>query len=196
MPTLLNEINLFLCKKKELYAIIDIETTGQSLSLGKITDIAIYLHNGIEIVDSFSSLINPECYIPQFITDLTGIDNQMVRNAPKFYEVARRIVELTQNAVFVAHNVSFDYKFVQEEFKRLGYDYQRQTMCTVRLGRKFLPGHKSYSLGKICDELGIVIDGRHRAAGDALATVKLFELILAQKALKESKLPQEQLRLF
>lgn len=196
MPILLNEINLFLLKKKDLYAIIDIETTGQSLSLGKITDIAIYLHNGIEIVDSFSSLINPECYIPRFITDLTGIDNEMVRNAPKFYEVARQIVEMTQDAVFVAHNVSFDYKFVQEEFKRLGYDYQRKTMCTVRMGRKFLPGHKSYSLGKICDELGIVIDGRHRAAGDALATVKLFELILAQKALKESKLPQEQLRLF
>ena len=196
LPTLLNEINLFLLKKKDLYAIIDIETTGQSLSLGKITDIAIFMYDGVEIVDSFSSLINPECYIPRFITDLTGIDNEMVRDAPKFYEVARQIVEMTHDAVFVAHNVSFDYKFVQEEFKRLGYDYQRQTMCTVRLGRKFLPGHKSYSLGKICDELGIVIDGRHRAAGDALATVKLFELILAQKALKESKLPQEQLRLF
>lgn len=179
-----------------MYAIIDIETTGQSLAQGKITDIAIFLHNGEEIVDSFQSLINPECYIPRFITDLTGIDNEMVRNAPKFYEVARRIVEMTQDAVFVAHNVSFDYKFVQEEFKRLGYDYQRKTMCTVRMSRKFLPGHKSYSLGKICDELGIVIDGRHRAAGDALATVKLFELVLAQKTLKELELTQGQLRLF
>ena len=186
---------LFL-KYSVLYAIIDIETTGQSATKGKITEIAIYLHNGYEITDSFSSLINPECYIPGFITSLTGIDNEMVRNAPKFYEVARQIVEITQDKIFVAHNVSFDYKFIQEEFRRLGYDYQRKTMCTVRMGRKYIPGHRSYSLGKICDELGISINGRHRAAGDALATTKLFEIILSRKALKESKQPPGQLRLF
>ena len=179
-----------------MYAIIDIETTGQSASNGKITEIAIFVHNGIQITDSFSSLINPECYIPGFITSLTGIDNEMVSNAPKFYEVARRIVEMTQDKIFVAHNASFDYRFIQEEFKRLGYDYQRKTMCTVRMGRKFLPGHKSYSLGKICDELGISISGRHRAAGDALATVKLLEIILEKKAQKETKQPLGQLRLF
>ncbi len=180
----------------DLYAIIDIETTGQSSAMGKITEIAIFIHNGFVITDSFSTLINPECYIPGFITSLTGIDNEMVKNAPRFYEIARRIVEITQDKVFVAHNVSFDYKFIQEEFKRLGYDYQRKTMCTVRMGRKFLPGYKSYSLGKICNELGISIQGRHRAAGDALATVKLFEMILARKALKESKQTPNQLRLF
>ena len=178
-----------------MYAIIDIETTGQSAKNGKITEVAIFIHNGYEVTDSFSSLINPECYIPGFITNLTGIDNEMVRTAPKFYEVARRIVEITESKVFVAHNVSFDYRFIQEEFKRLGYDYQRETMCTVRMGRKFLPGHKSYSLGRICDELGITIEGRHRAAGDALATVKLFEMILAKKALKERKQPPGQLKL-
>jgi DNA polymerase-3 subunit epsilon len=179
-----------------LYAIIDIETTGQSAANGKITEIAIFVHNGFQITDSFSSLINPECYIPGFITSLTGIDNEMVRDAPKFYEIARQIVEITHDKIFVAHNVSFDYKFIQEEFKRLGYDYQRKTMCTVRMGRKFLPGHKSYSLGKICDELGISINGRHRAAGDALATTKLFEIILERKAQKETKQPPGQLRLF
>ena len=179
-----------------MYAIIDIETTGQATSIGKITEIAIFIHDGFKITDSFSSLINPECYIPGFITRLTGIDNEMVRTAPKFYEVAKRIVEITENMVFVAHNVSFDYKFIQEEFRRLGYDYQRKTMCTVRMGRKFLPGHKSYSLGKLCSELGIPINGRHRAAGDALATVKLFEMILARKAQKEAKQPISQLRLF
>ncbi len=179
-----------------MYAIIDIETTGQSAVKGKITEIAVYIHNGIEIVDSFSSLINPECYIPGFITELTGISNEMVRFAPKFYEVARQIVEITQNRVFVGHNVQFDYRFVQEEFKRLGYDYQRQTMCTVRLGRKFLPGHKSYSLGNICSELGISINGRHRAAGDAFATTKLFELILEKKRQKETRIPPGQLKLF
>lgn len=179
-----------------MYAIIDIETTGQASAIGKITEIAIFVHNGFEITDSFSSLINPECFIPGFITNLTGIDNEMVKKAPKFYEVARKIVEITQDKVFVAHNVSFDYKFIQEEFKRLGYDYQRKTMCTVRMGRKFLPGHRSYSLGRICSELGISINGRHRAAGDALATVKLFEMILARKAQKEAKQPTTQLRLF
>ncbi|MFY9150619.1 MAG: 3'-5' exonuclease [Prolixibacteraceae bacterium] len=179
-----------------MYAIIDIETTGQAAKTGKITEIAIYIHNGFEITGSFSSLINPECYIPGLITNLTGIDNEMVRNAPKFFEVAKKIVEMTTDKIFVAHNVSFDYRFVQEEFKRLGYNYERKTMCTVRMGRKFLPGHKSYSLGKLCSELNISINGRHRAAGDALATVKLFELILARKALQESKASQNQLRLF
>ena len=179
-----------------MYAIIDIETTGQSAGTGRITEIAIFIHNGFTITDSFSSLINPECYIPGFITSLTGIDNEMVKTAPRFYEIAKRIVELTQDKVFVAHNVGFDYRFIQHEFNRLGYDYQRKTMCTVRMGRKFLPGYKSYSLGRLCDELGISIIGRHRAAGDALATVKLFELILARKALKESKQTTSQLRLF
>lgn len=179
-----------------MYAIIDIETTGQASATGKITEIAIFIHNGFEITDSFTSLINPGCSIPGFITDLTGIDNEMVKNAPKFYEIARKIVELTQDKVFVAHNVSFDYRFIQSEYKRLGYDYERKTMCTVRMGRKYLPGYKSYSLGKICAALGISINGRHRAAGDALATVKLFELIMAQKTIKESRQPPGQLRLF
>ena len=179
-----------------MYAIIDIETTGSTYKSGKITEIAIFIHDGFEIVDSFSSLINPECYISDFITRLTGIDNEMVRKAPRFHEVARKVVEMTTGTVFVAHNVSFDYKFIQEEFIRLGYDYQRKTLCTVRMGRKYLPGHRSYSLGKICGELGISINGRHRAAGDALATVKLFEMIMDRKAEKEAKHDPTQLRLF
>lgn len=179
-----------------MYAIIDIETTGNTYKSGKITEIAIFIHDGFEIVDSFSSLINPECYISDFITRLTGIDNEMVRQAPRFYEVARKVVEMTKDTVFVAHNVNFDYKFIQEEFIRLGYDYQRKTMCTVRMGRKYLPGHKSYSLGKLCSELGISINGRHRAAGDALATVKVFEMIMHRKALKEAKQDPSQLSLF
>lgn len=191
-----SEIIIFFEIYSRLYSIIDIETTGQALQSGKITEIAIYVHDGMGIVDSFSTLLNPECLIPGFITDLTGIDNAMVRHAPKFFEVARRIVEMTENTTFVAHNVSFDYRFIQEEFKRLGYDYQRKTMCTVRMGRKLLPGHKSYSLGRICADLGIEIEGRHRAAGDAFATVKLFEILLAEKAKKERKQLPGQLKLF
>lgn len=121
--------------------------------------------------------------IPYFITELTGIDNDMVKNAPKFYEVAKTIVELTEGRTFVAHNVSFDYKFIKEEFNRLGYNYDRKTMCTIKLSRKLLPGHKSYSLGKLCSDIGIEINGRHRAAGDALATVQLFEILLKKNKL-------------
>jgi len=89
---------------------------------------------------------------------------------------------MTMGRTFVAHNASFDYKFIQAEFSRLGFDYTRKTMCTVKLSRKLLPGHRSYSLGRLCDELGITIDGRHRAAGDALATVKLLEVLMQKNA--------------
>lgn len=162
------------------YAIVDVETTGTSPSNGKITEIAVYIFNGREIVDSFVSLINPECSIPWNITRLTGITNEMVEKAPKFYEVAKKIVEITANTTFVAHNVSFDYSFVREEFKRLGYDYKRKTLCTVNLSRKLIPGLPSYSLGNLCNDLNIPLEGRHRAGGDALATVHLFGLILQQ----------------
>lgn len=171
-----------------MFTIIDIETTGNSSKYGKITEIALYQHNGKKITDSFSTLINPEIDIPYFITKLTGIDNEMVKNAPKFYEVAKKIIEFTNGRIFIAHNVHFDYSFVKEEFKRLGYDYNCRTLCTVRLSRKLLPGHSSYSLGKLCSDLEININGRHRAAGDALATVKLFEILMEKnKILGDSK---------
>jgi len=163
-----------------MYAIIDVETTGASAAFGKITDIAIFIFNGKEITESFSSLINPECIIPEHITRLTGISNEMVADAPKFYEVAKKIVEITAGKIFVAHNAIFDYSFIKEEFKNLGYDYKRKTLCTVKLGRKLIPGHRSYSLGNICTDLGIPINNRHRAAGDALATVKFFKYLLSK----------------
>lgn len=162
-----------------MFAIIDIETTGGNSATSRITEVAIFLFDGTKVIDEFTSLINPECPIPPYITSLTGISDQMVAKAPRFYEVARQIVEITEGATFVAHNVAFDYRFVQAEFKRLGYDYIRDTLCTVKLARKHIPGYPSYSLGNICANLGISINGRHRAAGDALATVKLFEKILA-----------------
>lgn len=120
----------------------------------------------------------------------------MVRNAPKFYEIAKTLVELTAGRTFIAHNVSFDYSFIQEEFRRLGYYYHRKTLCTVKLARRFLPGHTSYSLGKLCSDLDISIQNRHRAAGDAMATVKLFELLLRKKReMPDPKFP-DQYKLF
>jgi len=179
-----------------LFAIIDIETTGNSCKYGFITEIAIYQHNGAEITGSFSTLVNPEVDIPFYITKLTGIDNQMIKNAPRFFEIAKQIVELTAGRTFVAHNVHFDYSFIKEEFNRLGYSYNRKTLCTVQLARKFLPGFPSYSLGNLCKNLKIEINGRHRAAGDALATVKLFELILQQNEKKEKQNAANGLKLF
>ena len=166
-----------------MFAIIDIETTGHSYKNGKITEIAIYQHNGVKITDSFNTLIFPEMDVPYFITELTGINNNMLIGKPKFYEVAKKIIEFTAGRTFVAHNVNFDYKFIQEEYKRLGYNFNRKTLCTVQLSRKLLPGHRSYSLGKLCADLEIKINGRHRADGDALATVKLFELLLKKNEL-------------
>ena len=171
-----------------MYTIIDVETTGTGASYGKITEIAIVLHNGETVTETYTTLINPECNIPSNITRLTGITNDMVANSPKFYEVAKKIIELTAGKFFVAHNAQFDYSFIKEEFKRLGYDFKRKTICTVKLGRKLLPGHRSYSLGNICADLGIEITDRHRAIGDALATAKLFEILIAQNNLLESSL--------
>lgn len=161
-----------------MYSIIDIETTGLSPNREKITEIAIYVHDGEKVVDEFTTLLNPEIAIPYRITQLTGINNKMVENSPKFYEVAKRIVEMTEDTIFVGHNVHFDYNFIRKEFREFGYDYQRKKICTARLSRKLLPGRRSYSLGKLCQELGIQNQNRHRAFGDAAATVKLFEILL------------------
>ncbi len=161
-----------------MYAIIDIETTGGSALLEKITEIAIFQYDGSKITGEFSTLINPERNIPYFITNLTGITNEMVENAPKFYEVAKQIIEFTEGRIFVAHNARFDYSFIRQEFKSLGYNFKRQVLDTVALCRKLFPGHGSYSLGNICRVMDIEINGRHRARGDALATSKLFEMLM------------------
>lgn len=161
-----------------MFAIIDIETTGGSAKLEKITEIAVYLHDGEKITGEYNTLVNPERNIPYYITNLTGITNEMVENAPRFYEIAKQIVELTEGRIFVAHNARFDYSFVRQEFGMLGYSFKRPMLDTVALSRKLLPGHSSYSLGNLCKDLGIEINGRHRASGDALATVRLLELLL------------------
>ncbi len=161
-----------------MYAIIDIETTGGSARLERITEIAVIIHDGTEVIDEYSTLINPERSIPYFITSLTGITNEMVEDAPRFFEVARKIVEITEGKVFVAHNARFDYSFLRQEFAMLGYNFSRPLLDTVSLSRKLLPGHKSYGLGNLCKDLDIEITGRHRAMGDAMATVKLFEMLI------------------
>ena len=161
-----------------MYAIIDIETTGGQPSQDRITEIAIFIHDGHQVVDQYNTLINPERPIPYFITQLTGITDAMVQDAPKFHEVAREIVKFTEDKIFVAHNVRFDYSFLKKEFADLGYTYQRKTLCTVRLSRSLMPGLPSYSLGKLCKSINIDLKMRHRAIGDAEATAVLFDRLL------------------
>jgi len=164
-----------------MYSIIDIETTGGNKNTGRITEIAVINHDGHKVVDSFTTLVNPEAPIPPFIVNLTGITDEMVAEAPKFEEIADELDRFTSNSTFVAHNVNFDFGFIREEFRRIGRDYKRKRLCTVQLSRETFPDLSSYSLGKITDQLGIELNGHHRAEADARATIKLFEKIIAQK---------------
>ena len=168
-----------------MYAILDIETTGGQFNEEGITEIAIYKFDGHEIVDQFISLVNPEIPIQPFVVKLTGINNEMLRSAPKFFEVAKRIIDMTNDCVLVAHNADFDYRILRTEFRRLGYDFQVKTLCTVELSKKLLPEQTSHSLGKLVRALGIPMADRHRASGDAMATVKLFKMLLDKDLNKE-----------
>lgn len=160
-----------------MYSIIDIETTGGNAPYHRITEIAIIVHDGVKVIDEFSTLINPERSIPWNITRLTGISDGMVKDAPRFCDIAKKIVEMTEGNIFVAHNVAFDYNFIRSEFTQLGYDFKRNQICTVRLSRALIPGKTSYSLGNLCTSVGIKVNDRHRAIGDAVATARLFEML-------------------
>lgn len=165
--------------KEQLFAVIDVETTGGGISGNRLTEICIVLLKGSTILDKYTTLINPEKHIPKQITALTGIDNDLVANAPKFHEVAKQIEEITRDAIFVAHNVNFDYNVLRNEFRELGFDFNRRKLCTVRLSRKLIPGLFSYSLGRLCDSINIPLVNRHRAEGDTDATVILFQRLLS-----------------
>lgn len=174
-----------------MYAIIDIETTGGNSDSDRITEIALFLHDGEKVTGSWSTLVNPERRIPYRIQMMTGITDEMVANAPKFYEVARQLVEMTEDRVFVAHNVGFDYNFVRNEFSRLAFPYKRKKLCTVKLAKKLIPGLPSYSLPKLAPRLGIEIKVQHRAEPDARATVELFEMLLAKDRYKKEDAENE-----
>jgi len=168
-----------LMNTRKHYAIVDIETTGAYAGDNRITEIAIIVHDGIQVLEEYHTLINPGQSIPYHIQMLTGISDEMVVTAPVFEEVAARVFNLLQDKIFVAHNVSFDYSFVHNQLRESGYYLRTSRLCTVRLSRKCFQGLPSYSLGKLCQNLGININDRHRAYGDARATVTLFEHILA-----------------
>jgi DNA polymerase-3 subunit epsilon len=167
---------------------------------------AIILHDGNRITETYTTLVNPGKEIPPFISRLTGITNDMVATAPNFSDIADEVMSLLENRVFVAHNVMFDYSFLTHQLEKSGYKSEHKLFCTCHSGRKLLPGHPSYSLGKLCRSLGIDLKGAHRAEADARATVSLLEMMLERtngiladfyqekyKRSNHSSIPEEQL---
>ncbi|WP_294825237.1 exonuclease domain-containing protein [uncultured Flavobacterium sp.] len=163
--------------KKE-YAIVDIETTGGNASGSRITEIAVLLHDGTSITGRWETLINPQKEIPAPIFALTGISNEMVRHAPIFDDIAEELYQMLDGRIFVAHNVNFDYSFIRHQLEESGLKWTAPKLCTVRAARKIRPGLRSYSLGNLCNSLGIMLENRHRAGGDADATAILFSRLL------------------
>ena len=160
------------------YAIVDIETTGGHLRRDKITEIAIVLHDGTQVLETFQSLVHPGRSIPPHISRLTGITDEMLVDAPKFYEVARQVVEWTEGCIFVAHNARFDYTFLKRAFESLGYTYTRKQLCTVRLSRMVNPDLRRHGLDALCRHYDVRMSNRHRALDDALATACIFQEML------------------
>lgn len=164
--------------KNTEYAIVDIETTGGNASGSRITEIAIIIHDGKNVIDRYETLVNPEQDIPLSIFGLTGINNEMVANAPIFDDISEKVLEMLTDRIFVAHNVNFDYSFVHHQLEQAGFKWSAKKLCTVRAARKIKPGLGSYSLGNLCNSLNIDLENRHRAGGDADATAILFSLLL------------------
>jgi len=173
-----------------MYSIIDIESNGAGYRKECIIDIAIYRYDGQKITDQFISLVNPESDITPFVQKLTNITPKMVKTAPKFHEIAKRVIEITQNTTLVGHNIDFDYRMLRQSFKQLGYDFKINTLDTIPLAKKLIPDEVSYSLGKLVKSLGIPLTNHHRADGDARATLELFKLLVSKDT--ENEIIQKQ----
>ena len=166
------------------FAVVDIETTGSTPQSAGITEIAIVIHNGVEVTGKYVTLINPRQKIPPFIVNMTGISDAMVANAPLFEEVAPQIFNLLNGRIFVAHNVSFDYSFVHYLLWKCGFQWSAPKLCTIKLSRRVFPGLEKYGLGSLTRDLGIRIEGRHRAWGDAAATAQVLTMAIEKEGMK------------
>jgi DNA polymerase-3 subunit epsilon len=166
------------------FAVVDIETTGSTPQSAGITEIAIVIHNGVEVTGKYVTLINPRHKIPPFIVNMTGISNEMVAAAPLFEEVAPQIYNLLNGRIFVAHNVSFDYSFVHYLLGRSGFQWSAPKLCTIKLSRRVFPGLEKYGLGSLTRDLGIRIEGRHRAWGDAAATAQVLTMAIEKEGMQ------------
>lgn len=160
------------------YAIVDIETTGSYAAANGVIELSVKIFDGENIIEEYETLVNPGIAIPKYIRAFTGITDEMVQDAPRFEEIAEKVFTILQGNVFVAHNVNFDYSFLKSHLQFYGYNLNCKKLCTVRLARQIFPGLPSYSLGNLCHSLGIELVNRHRAGGDAAATVVLFKQML------------------
>ena len=165
------------------FAIVDIETTGGMPHTHGITEIAIVIHNGIEVTGKYVTLVNPLQKIPPFIINMTGVSDEMVAEAPLFEEVAPMIFNLLKDRIFVAHNVSFDYSFVHYMLGKAGFQWTAPKLCTIKLSKKVFPGLERYGLGSLTRDLGIRIEGRHRAWGDAAATAEVLTMAIEKEGM-------------
>lgn len=161
-----------------MFAIVDVETTGGYADNHRVIEVGIAISDGKTITERYNQLINPQRYIPKHITELTGISNDDVSNAPSFEEVAQEVFDLIQGQVFVAHNVNFDYTFIRRELERSGYTWSAKKLCTVRLSRSIFPGFRSYKLSSLAREFDVVNPNPHRALADAETAADIFHRLL------------------
>ena len=168
-----------------MYSIIDIESNGAGFREECIIEIAVFVYDGHRTVEQFITLVNPESSISPYVQKLTGITPKMVKTAPKFHEIAKRIIEITEGTTLVGHNIEFDYRMLRQSFRRLGYEFRYDTIDTIPLAKKLIPNAESYSLGKLCKSIGIPLVDAHRAAGDARATLELFKLLISKDTSNE-----------
>src|SRR3989344_686890 len=161
----------------EKIAFVDIETTGTSLASDRIIEIGIVRVENNTVTKTFQTLINPQTYLSPFITNMTGIQEHMLDNAPTFSQVKDDIKQLLQDCVFVAHNVRFDYGFLKHEFKRLGHTFTQKHFCTVKLSQILFPRARHHNLDSIIKRHSISCENRHRAFDDAQVLWDFFQLL-------------------
>lgn len=164
------------------FVVFDFETTGAKCPPCRVTEIGAYRVSGNKIVDEYHTLVNPEMLIPPFITQLTGISNSMVRNAPKFAEIASEFLDFIGDAVLVAHNAHFDIRFLNHEISRIYSDYRvaNPHLCTVQLSRKLLPHIENHRLNTVADYYSVKLENHHRASEDAHATAQIFVNLVSE----------------
>ena len=168
------------------YVVVDVETTGGNAKWNRVTEIGAVKVQGGTIIDEWTTLLNPERSIPKRIVELTGITDEMVKDAPLFLDVAEEFREFLGDAVFVAHRAAFDFGFLRAEFQRIEQDLQCPTMCTVVAMRRYFPGLKSYGLARLCEEFNVNLENHHRALADARATAEIL-LKINERRLEEAK---------
>jgi len=177
------------------YTVVDIETTGLSKYIHKITEIAAQKFNSRgELLGEFQTLINPQERIPSFITRLTGIDNDLVKDSPIIEQVLPELLAFLEDSIIVAHNASFDYGFLAYNAEKLGFNFNNKKLCTRKLANRILPDLPRKKLGSICEYFNIVNEQAHRAMGDVRATAKIFDKFKEELKNNNIKTSEELLR--